>query len=41
MGTRNAFPVSARQKLRISIAGAAPAVKTICDGLKDIDRSMT
>lgn len=41
MGTRNAFPASAKQKLSISIAGVAPAVNTNCEGLKETAFSMT
>lgn len=35
MGIRKAFPGSAKQKLSISIAGVAPEVNNICDGLND------
>lgn len=41
MGTRNAFPWSAKQKLRISSAGVAPDVSTIFDGLNGIVPPMT
>lgn len=38
---RNAFPGSARQKLRVSIAGVAPEVKMICEGLNETDPCIT
>lgn len=34
-GTRKAFPGSAKEKTRVSIAAVAPAVRTICAGLKN------
>lgn len=40
VGTRNAFPPSARQKLSISIAEELPAVNTSREGLKDTVFSM-
>lgn len=41
MGIRKAFPGSAKQKLSISIAGVAPDVNNICDGLNDTLPPMT
>lgn len=37
VGTRKAFPESAKQKERISIADDAPEVNTNCDGSKETE----